>query len=72
MFFQVVMDLVGICFHNGLFECAVHAFDLAIGPRMVGFGEPMVDALLLTDTIHAMIKGIDIALAVGELDALIG
>jgi hypothetical protein len=29
----------------GFFDGAVHALDLAIGPGMVGLGEPMVDAV---------------------------
>jgi hypothetical protein len=72
MLFQVVMGLVVILLHGGVFERAVHAFYLAIGPRMVGFGQPMVDAILLTDAIKDMVKCIDITLAVGELDAVIG
>lgn len=31
--------------HGGLLEGAVHAFDMAIGPRMVGLGETMVDLM---------------------------
>jgi hypothetical protein len=71
MLFQVVMGLVVILFHGGVFARAVHAFDLAIGPGMVGFGQPMGDAILTTATIKDMMKGIDIALAVGELNAVI-
>jgi hypothetical protein len=72
MLFQMVMALVMVLFHGGVFERAVHAFHLAIRPGMVGFGQPMVDAILLTDAIKNMLKGVDIALAVGELDAVIG
>jgi hypothetical protein len=72
MLFQVVMGLVVIRFHGGVSRRVVHAFYLAIGPGMVGFGEPMVDAVLLTDAITDMLKGIDIALTVDKLDAVIG
>jgi hypothetical protein len=70
MRFQVVMGLVVIRVHGGLSERAVHVFDLAIGPRVAGLGQPMGDAMLLTDTIKNLLERIDIALAVGELDAL--
>ena len=56
--FQVVMGLVVIPFHRGLFEHAIHSFHLAIGPRMVGFGQPMVNARFLADTIKDMLKGV--------------
>jgi hypothetical protein len=72
MLFQAVMGLVVVLFHSGIFERTVHAFDLAIRPGMVGFSQPMVDAILLTDAIKDMVKGIYITLAVGELDAVIG
>jgi hypothetical protein len=72
MLFQVVMGLVVIRFHGGVSRRVVHAFDLAIGPGMVGFGESMVDAVLPTDAITDMLKGIAIALTADELDAVIG
>jgi hypothetical protein len=39
---------------------------------MVGFGQPMVDAMRLADSVKDMLKGIVIALVIGELDAIIG
>ena len=72
VFLQVLMGLVVILFHCGVFECAVHAFYLAICPGMVGFGQPMVEALLLADALKEMLKGVLIALAVGKLEAMIG
>jgi hypothetical protein len=56
MLFQVVMGLRVILFHGGLFERPVHAFDLAIGPRMVGFGQPRINPILLADAIKDMVK----------------
>jgi hypothetical protein len=40
--FQVVIGLVVILFHGGVFERTVHAFDVAIGPKMVGSGAAIV------------------------------
>jgi hypothetical protein len=72
MLFQVVMSLIVILFHGGLFERAVHPFDLAIGPGMVGCGQPMVNPMLMTDAIKDMMKGLDIALPIGKLNTVIG
>ena len=44
---QVVMAGVVVAVHRGILERAVHAFDLAIGPGMVGPGQPVLDAVLL-------------------------
>jgi hypothetical protein len=65
------MGLIVICLHRRFLERPVHAFDLAIGPRMVGFGQPRINPILLADAIKDMMKGLDIALAIGELDAII-
>jgi hypothetical protein len=69
--FQVVVGLVVTLFYSGVFARAVHPFHLPIRPGMVGFGQPMVDAMLLTDAIKNMLKGVYIALTVAELDAVI-
>jgi hypothetical protein len=58
--------------YSGFFEGAVYAFHLAISPRMVSFGEPMVAAILLADAIKDMTEGVLIALTVSELNAVIG
>ena len=39
---------------------------------MVGFGEPVVDGIFLVHAIEDMAGGVLIALAVDELDAVIG
>ena len=72
MLFQVAMGFVVIPFHGSLFERTVHPFHLAIGPGMVGFGQAMVNPIFMADAIKDMVKGIDIALPIGELDAVIG
>jgi hypothetical protein len=40
--------------HGGVFDGAVHAFDLSIGPRMVEFREAMLDGVLGTGQVKAM------------------
>jgi hypothetical protein len=71
VFFQVV-GLIVILVHGGVFAGAVHPFYLAIGPGLVGLGQPMVDAILMTDAIEDMLKGIAITPPVRELEAIIG
>jgi hypothetical protein len=70
--FKVLMCLIVVFLHGSVFERAVHAFHLAIGPGMVGFGEAVPDAILLTDAVKNMGEGLLIAFAVGELDTVIG
>ena len=70
VFFQVLVGLVGIFFHRGVCERAVHAFHLAIRPGLVGVGQPMVEAILLTDASKDMLKCVWIPLAVGKRDAI--
>ena len=40
--------------NGGVLEGAVHAFDLAVGPRMVEFREAMIEAGLGTDQVKRM------------------
>src|SRR5690606_10753547 len=56
---------------------AVHTLDLAIGPRMIGFGEPVFDAVLAADAIEhvrTVARGWAIAVprCMAELDAVVG
>lgn len=69
---QGVVSLVMIFLHGGLFERAVHAFDLPIHPGMISCGQPMGHAMLLTDAIKDVLTSVLIALPIGELDAMIG
>ena len=40
------MGLVVEAFNRGVLNRAVHAFDLAIGPRMLWLGQPVLDIVL--------------------------
>ena len=46
MFLKLSMRFVIIAFDGGFFKSSVHAFNLSIGPGMIGFGEAMFDAML--------------------------
>jgi hypothetical protein len=63
---EVVMGLIGGLLHGGVFARAVHAFHVAIGPRMVGGGEAVLDARRLAGAGKQMGEGLWLALAVGE------
>lgn len=43
MFVELRGRVVMVGTDSGVFESAVHAFDLTIGPRMIGFGEAVID-----------------------------
>jgi len=52
---------------GGFLDCAVHPLDLSIGPRMIGFGQSVVDIVAGT----SMFKGMspkDLASGNGQLD----
>jgi hypothetical protein len=72
MFLERLMGLIVVFLHRRFLEHPVHAFHLTIRPGMVGFGQPMDNAILLADAIEDMMKRVSIALPVGELDTIIG
>jgi len=49
---QLVVVVVVVAFDGGLLEGPVHAFNLAVGPRVVGLGQPVLDAVLPADAIE--------------------
>jgi len=67
-------------FRGGVLDGAVHPLGLAVGPRVIGFGEAMLDPVLLADAVEdvAAEHGDDFAVAaqvfreVGEGHAVIG
>lgn len=74
---QLIAVFVEIPFDGGFLDRAVHAFDLAIGPRMVWFGQTMLDLVGVTDHVEAMHAelgrpAIPVSRLVGELDSIIG
>lgn len=69
---QLVVPLVVVALDGGLFEGAVHALDLAIGPRVVHLGQPVLDAMLVAHAVEDILAVVDVARAVGELDGIVG
>jgi hypothetical protein len=74
----VVLPIVVVVAVDGnFFDGSVHPFDLTVGPGMVGFGEPVIDTVSVTDAVEGLpAEASDGALAVPgqirELDAIVG
>jgi hypothetical protein len=49
---ELPVAVVVISPDSGVLESAVHSFDLAVRPRMVGLGETMFDAVLAADAVE--------------------
>ena len=45
---------------------------MTVGPRVIGFGQAMLDPVLVTHARKDVRKGIAVTFAVGELDAVVG
>jgi len=71
-FREVLVGLVVVLPHGGVFAGPVHAFPLAIGPGMVGCGEAMGATLFLADASEEMGARVLSALPGGALEAVIG
>ena len=61
----------------GVFDRAVHPFDLPVGPRVVRLGEAVLDAVLGADLVEAgdaeaSGPAVTVAGQVGELNAIVG
>ena len=51
---QLVVGFVVVAFDRRFLEGSVHALDLAVGPGMVGLGQPMLDGMLPASTVERM------------------
>jgi hypothetical protein len=74
---KLFVSLVVIAIYRRFFDGSVHALHLTICPRVVWFGQAMLDAIGSADLVEAMDPvssrpPIAIARQVGELDAVIG
>ena len=68
LFVVVVME----AFHGRFLDRAVHAFDLAVRPRVFDLGEPVVDLMFPADTVKDVLEGINVPIMICELDAIVG
>jgi len=75
--FELVMGVVEVSLDGGVLDGPVHAFDLPVGPGMVGLGEAVFDSTKETEPVEGMAtKACGGSLAVlgkvGELDTVVG
>ena len=71
---QLLVVLVVVAFHRRLFDGAVHALDLSIGPRMVRFGQAMFDIVGFANHVEPHrpgIEGVPVSGLLCELDAVV-
>ena len=69
------MALLVETFDGRFLDGAVHALNLAVRPRVVGFYEAMFDVVRLADHVEAHLtrpSGVSVARLLGELNAVIG
>src|ERR1700679_131525 len=83
---KLIVGLIVEALDGCLFDGAVHALDLAVGPRMLGLGEAVVDSILSagkfegmrTEEFAALEHGFDldgsptIAARLGEVRTVVG
>ena len=72
---EVLTQLVVVVepFDGRIFDCPVHAFDLAVGPGVVRLGQPVLDGVGFADHVEAHRPGIDgvpVSGLLGEFDAI--
>ena len=72
MGFEWLMCAVVITLDGGLFDGAVHAFHLAVGPGVVDFSEPVFNVMLTANTVEPVHGRGLIRFAMGKLSAVIG
>ena len=69
---QLGMAVVMVSLDRRFLDCAVHPFDLAVGPGMLDLGQPVLDLMFVTDPVEDVVEGIFVVRHIGELDAVIG
>ena len=72
---ELIVAVVMKPFDRRVLDGAVHPFDLAVGPWMVGLGQPVLDAVGLADHVEAHWPGVDAVSVPGllcELDSVVG
>ena len=71
---QLLMIIVLIALDCGVIDCSAHLLDLTISPWMVGFGQPMLKSVCVTDhvkTHRPRMYCVSISGLLGELDAVV-
>ena len=69
---ELVVAVVVEPLHGGVLDRAVHSLDLTIRPGMFHLGQPVLNPMFPADAAEDVLHCEDVALAVGELDAVVG
>ena len=56
---QLIVRFVGEWFHRRVLDRSVHTLDLAVHPRVLGLGQPVLDPVGFADHVEAHRPGID-------------
>src|SRR3954471_7726333 len=72
MLTKLLMSVVVVTIDRCLLERAVHPLHLTIRPGVIGFGQPMFDAMFGTDAVKQQGKSVAIRWAISKLDAVVG
>ena len=65
------MIIVVETFDGRVLDGPVHAFHLAVRPRVIDLGEPVLDPVLVADPIEDVVERIFVAGMVCELDTVV-
>ena len=71
---QLFMIIVVIALDCGVLDCSVHSLDLTVSRLMVGFGQPMLNSVRVTDhvkTHRSKMYCVSVSGLLGELDAIV-
>jgi hypothetical protein len=71
MLLELLVRLVVIALDGRLLDSAIHSLDLPVRPRVIDFGQPMLDAMLFTDAVEQVLESPFILQAIGKLDAVV-
>jgi hypothetical protein len=71
------MGVIEVSLDGGVLDGPVHAFDLPVGSRVVGLGEPVFYSMKVTDAVEGVATkacgwALTVLRQIGELDAVIG
>lgn len=74
---QLIVAVVVEALDRGVLDGAVHALDLAVGPRMIDLCEPVLDAVLSASHVEHVShvsrgRPVCVARRIAELDAVVG
>src|SRR6187200_1180212 len=51
---ELRMAAVVVALNGGLFDGPVHPLDLTVGPRVIGLGQPMLDAIAAAGSVEGV------------------